>query len=354
MKTQIATIRASLVTAALLTFSASALAIPTLWGIDEDDGRIFSIGDYTNASSTYTDYGKVKYRKSNGSLKSIGNDIEAFTINRNTGDAYFVVNDRLKSTDAFGTIDEPVLLKLNIDNLVNTGDREATVVGRINVNPWTSGDNITGVDFDANGNLWALLREDGSAGSHAYYDIDKFLRVDTSNANVLESKIIYGYPANGDESDNPNPYDNYNNLELVTDGEDFVFDENGGLFITDDDDEEIYQGNINSSQIINNVYDAQSGGGISGSQRLEALAWDFENDRLIAFDDKQNVFALITAGDGGNSSYGGVSGLTDVEGLAFYDVDDHSIPTPGSALLLGLGLLNLGWLRRRRMQATRD
>ena len=122
----------------------------TLWGVDNDDGMLFSIDDYTSSNAVVTRYGKLKYLRS-GQPRYVGDDIEAFSIDRD-GYAYLISNDDV------GSLDAPVLLRFNLDNASTTANNMVELVGEVN---WCS--DITGIDFDpTTGTLYAL----GYAGSH--------------------------------------------------------------------------------------------------------------------------------------------------------------------------------------------
>ncbi|MGB1111107.1 MAG: hypothetical protein ACPG4N_12175, partial [Gammaproteobacteria bacterium] len=84
-----------------------AWSVPTLWGVDEDDGELFRIDDYTNPAATFTSYGDLKWNN-NGNIQNIGNDIEAFTI-RSDGMAYMVLDDDISGQN------EPVLMRFDMN-----------------------------------------------------------------------------------------------------------------------------------------------------------------------------------------------------------------------------------------------
>lgn len=307
--------------------SSSALAVPTLWGVDEDDGELFRIDDYTNAANTFTSYGQLKWND-NGTIRNIGNDIEAFTI-RDDGMAYMVLDDDIAGQN------DPVLMRFDMNTASTTQDNVVDIIGRINVYFNSSRDDITGVDFDPfTGDLYALFEDDDYENSRDY---DRLLKVDPNTGAVLSDRVIYGYG---------NDYYNYYEVSYL--GEDLVFHENGNILVIDESDNSIYE--VTKTGYIQDTFDGYTSGGI-GSSYFEALAWDSENDQLIAFSDNGNFFALITEGNGGNSSFGGVSGLTDVEGLAFWEYSGGGggtgVPAPGGVLLMGIGLLGLGWARRK-------
>ncbi|MGB0712462.1 MAG: hypothetical protein ACPGUC_02770 [Gammaproteobacteria bacterium] len=308
-----------------LLWSASVSALPTLWGVDEDDGELFRIDDYTNPAGTLTSYGQFKWNN-NGNIQSVGNDIEAFTI-RSDGMAYMILDDDL------GGENEPVLLRFDMNTASTTQDNVVDVVGNININFDTSDDDLTGIDFDpSTGEMYVLFEDYNHKGKNRK---DRLLRVDATTGNVLDNdRISDGFTNKGKES--------------VKLGEDMVFHENGSLLVVDQEDDDVYYMDPANAELTG-LYDGDSDGGLPGNTYFEALAWDSENDQLVAFSDNGNFFALITSGNGSNSSYGGAPGLTDVEGLAFWNSSGGGgggIPVPGTALLLGLGFL--AGMRKRR------
>ena len=78
----------------LVSSLALAANVPTLWGVDEDDGMLFSIADYETLSGL-TEYGTLKFDDS-GTLRSIGRHIEAFTLDVDST-AYMAVNHSVGS-----------------------------------------------------------------------------------------------------------------------------------------------------------------------------------------------------------------------------------------------------------------
>ncbi|MAE62913.1 MAG: hypothetical protein CMJ18_01465 [Phycisphaeraceae bacterium] len=71
-----------------------------------------------------------------------------------------------------------------------------------------------------------------------------------------------------------------------------------------------------TADILETVDNNQEGG-VASSVKIEGLAWDAQNNRLIAFDDNNNLYVDQTLENGNNSSLGSISGLTDVEALEF-------------------------------------
>lgn len=309
----------------LVCLSSTALAVPTLWGVDEDDGELFRVDDYTNPSNTFTSYGQLKWND-NGTIRTIGNDIEAFTI-RSDGMAFMVLDDDIAGSN------EPVLMSFDMNTASTTSDNVVSVIGRIDVYFNSTDDDITGIDFDPNtGSMYALFEDDDYDNQ---YDYDRLLEVDPTNGNVLSNRVIYAYGG-----------DDYYGYEVSYLGEDMIFNDQGQILAIDESDDNVYYVSANNAQITG-TYDGNTSGGV-GSSYFEALAWDQENDNLVAFSDSGNFFALLTEGNGGNSSYGGVSGLTDVEGLAFWNPGGGSSPVPNPATFALLLVGALAMARRVR------
>ncbi|MCP5070377.1 MAG: PEP-CTERM sorting domain-containing protein [bacterium] len=220
-----------------------------------------------------------------------------------------------------GGFSESVLLSFNIHDAQTASHNIVSILGTIGIGFDNPGDNISGLSIDpVSGNLYALHRDDDGDVLDSLFVLDK------SDGSVLSSIGILS----GSGQD-------------VRSGEDLEFDRLGNLFVTDNADDHLYQVDPLTGSILSMI-DSDEKDGISTSVKIEGLAWDFENDRLIASDDKRNLFAQLSLSDGANSSFGKISGLTDVEGIDFLP---SSVPEPGSMLMLGLGLLAMGRKPRR-------
>jgi hypothetical protein len=231
--------------ALLLSAPAAADPPPQLWGVDEDDGMLFSLDDYETLTGLI-EYGTLKF--DDGSVSDIGAHIEAFTLDSD-GTAYMAVNADVGSTP------EPVLLSFDIANAHESNPNIVTVLGTIgtgSVDFDEDGDNISGLSIQpGTRQLYALFRRGGDS------DVDRLLVIDKSDGSlVTEVGAITG------------------SGEDVGDGEDIEFDSAGNLYATDNDDDELYLVNPATAAITAVIDDDQSDGdGIEGSVKFESLGW---------------------------------------------------------------------------------
>ena len=278
----------------ILSGLAGASTVPTLWGVDEDDGELFSIADYRNLSG-FTSYGALTY---NGN--PLDDDIEGFVFQPGTSIAYMAVNK-----DVNGFV-KPVLLRYDISNAGI--DNNVSVVGEIT----SAGGDVTGLAF------WGqdLLALDENGG------VDDLLRLNPNNAGLIARHEIA------------------NNGLQVEEGEGMAFND-GHLLITDADGDEIFAVDPLTGSIIAELNSD------AGSVDIKALAYDPVSHVLVGFDAKSghDVFVTIPLGINpgeGSTVLGQIGALTDVESMDF-------VPIPGTAILLGSGVLALlGIVRRRK------
>ncbi len=141
----------------LFSFAAAppASATPTLWGVDEDDGELFSIDDYTSLTG-FTSYGLLRYDTGAG-FADVGRHIEAFALDVG-GLAYMAVNDDV------GLFDEPVLLSFDVNTASTVSDNVVTQIATLDLTFDADGsDNISGLAFDpVSGDLYGLFRSGGA------------------------------------------------------------------------------------------------------------------------------------------------------------------------------------------------
>ena len=263
----------------------------TLWGVDNDDGMLFSIDDYTSSSPVVTRYGKLKYLWC-GSPRNVGDDVEAFTIDRD-GYAYIISNDPV------GSLCSPVLLKFNLDNASTTANNIVEVVGRIN---WNS--DVTGMDLDpTTGTLYAMGYAGSSHGDRLLI-LNKATGAITQNVGEMRvggTKIKWG---NG-----------------------LAFNEDGELFVHDEYYDRMYRINKSTAAIVETV-----DGNMTSSGYYEDITWDPINDRMLGSNTGRHELFEITFRTGHNvfwfdfDSHG--LSLKDVEGMGFRP--DSSSSSSGS------------------------
>jgi len=300
---------------AVLVLASTASADLTLWGLDENDGELFSFDNYSTLSG-FTSYGTLKYH-GRGRLRDVGPCVEAFGLDSD-GVAYMAGNHDLYGID----IDEPVFMKFDTGEASTTGPNVVTIIGRIGVTFDESHDNITALSFHpGTGDLYALLRDDHNS------TVDRLLIINKdTGALISDLGTISGLG------------------EAVQSGEDMAFDERGNLYVIDNRDDHLYRVDPTSAEIIQLVDDD-----MGDSIEFEALAWDHELGRMISFDDYSDNFALLTLENGNNTFSGSVDGLGDVEGMDFV-----AVPEPTTGALLILGAAGVLAKRRRRSRSSRD
>ncbi len=293
--------------------TATASADMKLWGVDENDGELFSLDSYSTLSG-FTSYGKLKYSYG-GRLRDVGPHIEAVGLDSD-GVAYMASNHDLRRTG----IEEPVLMKFDTNAASTTGPNVVTVIGQMGVRFDDSNDNITGLSFSPGaGVLYALLRDNHDSTTDRLFIINP-----NTGAVITDIGTISGLG------------------EKVESGEDMAFDDWGNLYVTDNDDDHLYRVDPATADIIE-VVDNNMG----GSVKFEAMAWDHEAGRMVAFNDYNDKFALVTLEDGNNTFLGRISGLGDVEGMDFV-ASDVVVPEPTTVMLLVFGAAGVLARRRRR------
>jgi hypothetical protein len=288
-------------------FSSLAMAANSspavLWGVDEDDHELFSIGDYTKlmggGNPKIKIYAELMYLK-DGVVTSLpldpktGGHIGSITLDPD-GVAYMAMNFGL-DLGAAGTLDAPVLLSFDTNNATTSGDNVVTVIGQIPIPGFdepNNHDNISGLSVDPlTGELYALYRVSNTSA------LDHLLVVDPSDASLVADRGTMSGMG-----------------EDVQDAEDLEFDEFGNLYVSDDFDNHLYRV-IPSTGVIDEVVDNDQSSNLGiGDPKIEGMAWDPNLEQMIGSEDLFELFYLQTLADGGNSSLGSVAGLTDVEAI---------------------------------------
>ncbi|MDJ0898736.1 MAG: hypothetical protein QNJ55_07985 [Xenococcus sp. MO_188.B8] len=276
---------------------------PRMWGIDEDDGQLFSFEDYTTLTG-FNNYGQLKW-DDNGTIRTIGSDIEAMTLDED-GTMYMAL-DRILDVDDNGGTYCATLMSFNIQDalLVGSGDNVVEILGVIQIPCNSDSDNVSGLSIDPlTGDLVALLKDYNNGNNTVH---DKLYKISKTDGSLVQ--LIGSINGLGEQS---------------RQAEDIEHAPDGTLYVTDDDDDETYKVNPSTGEIIE-VTDQSQDNGLAGvsSVKFEALGWDFGNNRLVGNDDDNEVIAQLTLQEGNNYSYGDTNGLslTDVEGIDF-------VPTP--------------------------
>ena len=278
-----------------------------LWGIESDAGFLFSISDYNNAFSTFTNMGAFVWNN-NGTLESLLQDIEAFDIGPD-GTVYMAYNHDLGSTI------EPVLLTYDLANAQAGGTNVVNIVGTIGVTFDHVGDNITGLSYHPEtGSMYALLQDDDS---NIY---DRLFRIDPSTGAVLQDYGEIKGTINGV-------------LEKVRTGEEMDFGSGGRLYVADNDDDELYEVDPDTGDIVAVVDKDMEGGTTHTSVKFEGMAYDFINDKLLGTDDNHDILVRFALEDGNNTVLDEIGdaplNLTDVEGIDFVPVVSVPVCLPG-------------------------
>ena len=205
----------------LLFMAGTALAVPVMWGTDEDTGHLVKIENY-DSTPIVTDYGKLSINDG-GTIRpfpdtseatDVFTDIESFTLNDH-GVAFMIGNSTVEF-DGGGTFSEPHLYSLRIFNADGTeavraddaaasnGYNAVQSLGFISL-PTTDGP-INGIDFDPISGLLFGVVENG--GRDDLVVINLVTAVATEIANSMDG---------------------------TCDIEDIQFDDQGNLFLIDDD-----------------------------------------------------------------------------------------------------------------------
>ena len=289
--------------------NASDTFVPTLWGVDEDDGQLFSLGDYTTFGNL-EDYGLLKWNN-NGQITTFSgdssSDIEAMTLDAN-GNMYMALDRILPGVNNPNNQYCATLLSFNIQDaqLDGQGDNIVNVLGAIQIECDHEEDNISGLSIDPyTGNLVALLKNFNSNGNLV---ADQLFLIDKTDGTA---QLIGNIEGLGQRADS---------------GEDIEHAADGSLYVTDDYDNHTYKVNPQTGAIIEVVDTNQTNGLNINDAKFEGLGWDFANSNLVGYEDDHEMVAGLSLEQGNNNNYGTSSMLTDVEGVDF-------IPTPDGQIL---------------------
>ena len=324
---------------------AAALAVPVLWGTDEDKGHLVKIEHY-DSSPIVTDYGllsiddngtRYAFPDTDPTASEVFSDIESFTLDDH-GRAYMVGNG-VVSLSGGSTFSGPQLYSIQIFNADGT---EAVIVddaaasGRFNaleplgvITGIDAGSVINGIDFDPISGLLMGVVENGWR--------DDLIAIDpeTAIATVLATSM--------------DGTDDVEDIQFDSAGTLYLIDDDGGASATDDVLHRVLLDRSGATPALQSIEQVNNTG---GDHRIESLGWDFQNDRLLAFSDTSNsLFELNPASDG-FTDLGGV-GFNDIEGTDFVPtLSGLPVPEPTAGLLLGLGLVTL-WERGRPAAESR-
>lgn len=264
------------------------VTLPTLWGVDQTDGTLFSITDYTRPTTTLAIYGALKYDNA-GTPTNIGYGVKGMSID-SSGMLYFAVD---KSIAGYS---RPVLFRFDLSTASTTADNVAVPVGYLG-----PGYTIRGLAFDpTNGTLYAVK-------SSTLYTVDK-----STGATLTSVGTVSG---SGNSLGN---------------GQDLAFDAAGTLYVADSSDDHLYEVNKSTAAITALVdQDTEIGSG-----RIQAIAVDHVTGRMLGTDVTDDSLKQITFENGVNPYYGflGSLGLDDVQAISF-DPRSGGIGTPGVRIL---------------------
>ena len=322
----------------LLLMAGTALAVPTMWGTDEDTGHLVKIESY-DSTPFVTDYGRLSINDG-GTIRpfpdtdteesEVFTDIESFTLNDH-GIAFMVGN----STVAFaggGTFSGPHLYSLRIFNADGTeavlrDDGTASggynAVESIGAISGTDDNPINGIDFDPiSGFLFGVIENSNR---------DDLVVIDPVTAAVTKVET---------------------SMDGTNDIEDIQFDKQGNLYLIDGDGGEsetedvLHLALLDRSGIVPALGSIAVVNNTGKDHRIESLGWDFQNNKLIAFSDESNSLFDLNIDSDGFTDLGGVQ-FNDLEGIDFVPTPTGlPVPEPSTALLLCLGLMALATGRR--------
>jgi len=131
--------------------------------------------------------------------------------------------------------------------------------------------------------------------------------------------------------------------------EDIQFDDQGVLFLIDDDgglseDEDIlHRAVLDRSFSVPSLESIQVVNSTGGDHRIESLGWDFQNNVLLGFSNDSNSLFQMNTASNGFVNLGGV-GFNDIEGIDLVPTPTGHpvVPLPSTWLLSLLGFLLCG------------
>ena len=314
-----------------------------LWGVDESGSEQTAVlfrytNDPAGADPGFESFGKIVYRDSGGggALTDVGRGVEALAINAE-GTAYLALNRDLAGTQG------PVLLSVDLDRvlldhaLVVEGGAhgpfnvEARVVGRIGVTT-TGADAITGLAWhEPTDTLVGLLQDEGGTNT-----VDKLVKIDPSSG-----ALLHGFQL---------PLEGFVNgsFERVLNGEALSFDSDGSLLVSDvfvnegHDNTRIFRVDPATGYVHgvldDRVRDSGDQAGYDKQTRLEAIAVDPLNGRVLGANRSGTISDLIGVDRGGGHGRGrgrasllrdmGPDQVVDVSALSFAEVSGAAVMAP--------------------------
>lgn len=285
------------------SFTANVRANQLLWGVDQSNGQLFSIGDYSipGAESRVSLYGQL--HTAAGVI--IGNDIRAFTLDAADANghnaAYVAIS---KSVDGINTFSIGVIADIN--DPAHRSEVTLYKISGLNFN--LAKDNITGLAIDPNsGNLLGVVVRDNSPATLFVIDKNTLSSADHIAKAYTLGKIIGTDDLGG---------------QKVTNARDLAFDSSGNLFVTDGAKDKLYQISSANGEILA-VSNMNEDNGL-GEANIEALAWDPVLGKLIGANSILNaglpandLVGLSTANGPNAIDVHLLQSLNDIEGMAF-------------------------------------